>query len=69
MQADYAAYAKRDQVLDMPPSYTAPSQVEANAKRDRLYPQLRELALWVAGGLGLIIGGIIAWRRRRRQSA
>ena len=66
MQADYAAYAVRDQVLAMPPGYSATKQVEANAKRDRLYPQLREFALWAAGGLGLIIGGVIAFRRRRK---
>jgi arylsulfatase A-like enzyme len=67
MQADYAAYAARDRVLAMPAGYSAPQQVEANAKRDRLYPQLRELAVWVAGGLGLVIGGVVAFRRRRRQ--
>ena len=68
MQADYAAYARRDQVLAMPTGYAAPKQVEANAMRDRFYPQLRQLALWFAGGLGLIIGGIIAWRRRKAQT-
>ena len=68
MQADYAAYAARDRVLAMPAGYSAPKQVEENAKRDRFYPQLRELAAWVAGGLGLIIGGIVAFRRRRRAT-
>jgi len=66
MQADYAAYVVRDQVLAMPPGYSATEQVEENAMRDRLYPKLRELALWAAGGLGLIIGGVVAFRRRRR---
>jgi arylsulfatase/uncharacterized sulfatase len=68
MQADYAAFARQDRVLDMPSGYSAPKQVEANAMRDRVYPQLRELAGWAAGGLGLIIGGIIAWRRRTRTN-
>lgn len=66
MQSDFAAFAKRDQVLPMPPGYTAPKQVETNGMRDRLWPQLRALAVWVAGGLGLLIGGIAAFRRRRK---
>jgi arylsulfatase/uncharacterized sulfatase len=67
MQADYAAYAARDRVLAMPPGYTSMKQVEENGKRDRLYPQLRALGAWVAGGIGLVIGGVVAFRRRRRQ--
>lgn len=66
MQADYAAYARAEQVLPMPEGYSAPQQVQDNARRERLEPRLRALWPWVAGVLGLIIGGTIAWRRRRR---
>ncbi|MFZ4688242.1 MAG: arylsulfatase [Polymorphobacter sp.] len=67
MRADYAAFARGDKVVEMPAGYSAPRQIEENAKRDRLWPQLRALAGWLAAGLGLVVGGIIAVRRRRRQ--
>ncbi len=66
MQAEYAAFARRDQVLAMPAGYAAPKQVEANALDELLVPRLLKLAPWLAGALGLVIGGIIAWRRRAR---
>ena len=66
MQAEYAAYAGREQVLPMPAGYRAPRQIEANALDELLVPRLLKLAPWLAGTLGLVIGGIIAWRRRQR---
>ena len=69
MLADYAAFAKRDQVLPMPPGYTATGQVEENAKRDRLWPKLRVIGMWAAGIGGLVIGGVVAFKRRRKQAA
>lgn len=64
MQVDYAAFARADRVLPMPPGYAAPQQVQDNARRDRLWPQLRGLSPWLVIPLGLVIGGSIAWRRR-----
>ena len=64
MQADYAAYAARDHVLPMPAGYRAPEQVQANALHELLLPRLVRLLPWIAGFLGLVIGGAIAWRRR-----
>ncbi|KPF79738.1 arylsulfatase [alpha proteobacterium AAP81b] len=69
MAADYAAYARAEQVLDMPPGYEAPKQVADNAMRDLLVPRLKRslvaMAPWLIGVLGLVVGGIVAWRRRR----
>ena len=65
LQADDAAYARAEQVLPMPPGYAAPRQVEKNAMDELLIPRLLRLLPWVVGVLGLVVGGIIAWRRRR----
>ncbi|MEY2883009.1 MAG: hypothetical protein RL490_733, partial [Pseudomonadota bacterium] len=65
LQADFAAYARAEQVLPMPAGYTAPQQVQDNAMRELLVPRLLKLLPWVAGVLGLIIGGAFAWRRRK----
>jgi arylsulfatase/uncharacterized sulfatase len=65
MQARYAAYARAEQVLPMHAGYHAPKQVEANALGELLVPRLLRLLPWVAGVLGLLIGGGWAWRRRR----
>ena len=65
MQADYAAFAKRDGVLPMPKGYTAPKQVEINAKETRLWPKLRMLGAMVAAAL-VLITALIMLRRRRR---
>lgn len=68
MLANYAVYAHDEQVLAMPPGYSAPSQIETNALRTLLVPRL--LALWpYALGLVLVIGGLILLRRRRRVPA
>jgi arylsulfatase/uncharacterized sulfatase len=66
MQADYARFAGANGVLPMPEGYTAPKQIFDNALRNLLIPRL--LALWpwalaIVGG----IGGLIWWRRRKRQ--
>jgi arylsulfatase/uncharacterized sulfatase len=66
LQARYADYARAEQVLAMPAGYAAPNQVEANALGELLLPRLLRLLPWVAGVLGLLIGGGIAWRRRSR---
>jgi arylsulfatase/uncharacterized sulfatase len=66
MKADYAAYAKAERVLPMPAGYSAPQQVQDNARRERLEPRLRAFWPWLAGALGLIFGGAYALRRRRK---
>ncbi|GGD98299.1 arylsulfatase [Polymorphobacter glacialis] len=68
MQAEYARWAKREGVLAMPGEYSAPAQIRANAIDDLLWPRLQPVLMWAAGGLGLVIGGVVAWRRRRAQS-
>lgn len=68
LQTDYAAYAKAEQVLPMPPGYAAPHQVEINAMQELLIPRLLRLLPWVVGALGLVVGGTVAWRRRRSNS-
>ena len=69
MQAGYAAFAKAEQVLPMPPGYQAPNQVQANALDELLVPRLLRLAPWAAGIVGLVIGGIFAARRRKSRQA
>ncbi len=64
MQADYAAFAKSDGVLPMPDGYTAPDQVEINAKETRLWPKLRMLGAMGAAALVLMAGLLIVRRRR-----
>lgn len=66
MQAAYAAYAKGDQVLPMPPGYSAPKQIMANALDDLLWVRLRPVLLWLGAGLMLLTAGIWAVRRRSR---
>ncbi|MBC7521665.1 MAG: sulfatase-like hydrolase/transferase, partial [Sandarakinorhabdus sp.] len=66
MQADYAAYAAADQVLSMPPGYTAPKQIMANATRELLWPRLKPLLIWLAVGLGAFFGAAFALDRRRK---
>ena len=65
MQADYAAFANRDGVLPMPAGYSAPKQVEINAKETRLWPKLRMLGAVVAAALVLITGLVLLRRRHR----
>jgi arylsulfatase/uncharacterized sulfatase len=67
MQADYAAFAARDQVLPMPAGYTAAQQINDTAIRTVLVPQL------LRGLAGLLVlaafaTGVIWWRRRRAST-
>lgn len=64
MQADYAAFAKRDHVLPMPAGYRAPKQVEANAMRELFIPRLLRLWPFAAGAIALV-AALLIWRRRR----
>ncbi len=66
MQADYAAFAARDSVLEMPAGYSAPQQVQDNARRDLAWPYFKAAAPWLAGLVALLGGGLWAIRRRRR---
>lgn len=65
MQSDYAAFAHADQVLPMPPGYTADDQINANAFR-KTAPAVM---LWIGLPLLLIVlaitGGVWRWRRPR----
>ena len=65
MQADYAAYAKGDGVLDMPKDYRAPDQIRIYARANVMYPRLMRQWPWALGLILLITGGI--WMLRRRQ--
>lgn len=69
MKADYTAYAKRDQVLPMPPGYTADQQINDNALRNNLIPQLLRLLPWCLAGLGLVSVVLAIAKRRRRRGA
>lgn len=66
MQADYAAYAKDNQVLPMPEGYNALQQAQANAVRKLLIPRL--LALWpFAATIIAALAGLVWWHRRKRM--
>lgn len=66
MQADYAAYAKSDQVLDMPEGYTAPQQIVEYSRANVMLPRLKAHWYWPTGVLAALIGGIWMWRRQRK---
>ncbi|MEN9684141.1 MAG: hypothetical protein RLZZ427_1892 [Pseudomonadota bacterium] len=66
MQADYAAFAKANGVLPMPPGYSAPKQIFANALHTLLLPRLLALLPYLAGLLAAI-GGLVWWRKAARQ--
>jgi arylsulfatase/uncharacterized sulfatase len=66
MQAAYAAYAKADQVLAMPPGYTAPKQIMDNAWDDLFWPRTKPLLMRLAGALALIGAAVWAIKRRRK---
>lgn len=68
MQADYAAYKKSDQVLDMPKGYTAPQQIVEYSRQHVMIPRLKAHWYWPVGVLVVIIGGVWAWRRRRQKT-
>ncbi|GAA0308149.1 arylsulfatase AtsA [Sphingomonas oligophenolica] len=68
MQADYAAFAARDQVLPMPAGYTAAQQINDNAMHTVLVPKLtRGLAVLVV--LVALLAGARRWWRRKRVPA
>jgi arylsulfatase/uncharacterized sulfatase len=56
MQADYAAYARGDAVLPMPPGYRAPQQIMDNAMNELLWPRLRPVLAFAAAALTLLGG-------------
>lgn len=66
MLADYESFAKRDQVLPMPPGYRALKQVQDNALRDLLIPRLLRLLPWAAGLVVLAFASLLWWRHRRK---
>lgn len=66
MQADYAAYAKANGVLEMPAGYTADEQINRYAFEKQGKPRLIRFGLW-AGGIVLALSALVwGWRRRRR---
>lgn len=67
MQADYAVYARAEGVLPMPAGYSAPKQIQANAREAILLPRLTALAmpLVVLAALAVLAGLLI---RRFRAS-
>lgn len=67
MQADYAAYARANGVLDMPEGYTADDQINENAFNNVMKPRLLRAAPWVAAVLAALIGAVVWWRRNRRR--
>jgi arylsulfatase/uncharacterized sulfatase len=68
MQADYAAFAARDQVLPMPAGYTAEQQINDNAFRAVVRPKLLRALPWLMGVVA-VMACAIWWRRRRRRRA
>ena len=65
MQADYAAYAKANGVLDMPAGYTADEQINQYAWERQGRPRAIKAALIVGGGLLLLSAIVWRWIRRR----
>ncbi|WP_447764680.1 arylsulfatase [Sphingopyxis panaciterrae] len=66
MQADYAAYAKANGVLDMPAGYTADEQINRYAFERQGKPRLIRLCLWMGGAALLLSALVWGWRRWRR---
>jgi arylsulfatase/uncharacterized sulfatase len=65
LQRDYAAFAKRDQVLPMPAGYTAEAQINRNGFNKNVRPKLLQLLAGLLA-LGALVTGIVSWRRRKR---
>jgi arylsulfatase A-like enzyme len=63
MQADYAAFAKADQVLPMPDGYTADDQINKNAFAQTAPRLIGRAALAV----GCVAALALLWSRRRRR--
>ena len=68
MQADYAAYARANGVLEMPDGYTADDQINENAFNNVMKPRLLRAAPWVVAVVTLLVGLVVWWRRRRKSS-
>jgi arylsulfatase A-like enzyme len=66
MQADYAAYAKANGVLPMPPGYEPVHQVLVNALYGVYVPRYRSAALVLLVLLAVACAWL--WRRRRRRT-
>jgi arylsulfatase/uncharacterized sulfatase len=67
MQADYAAFAKANGVLPMPPGYSAPQQIFDNALDTLLIPRLLAMLPYLCA-LAVLLGGLVwVWRRRRHR--
>ncbi|MGH6616865.1 sulfatase-like hydrolase/transferase [Sphingomonas sp.] len=64
MQADYRAFAARDQVLPMPAGYTADQQINDNAFRHTALPKIRRAVPWLLLILASLGGGLY-WLVRR----
>ncbi len=69
MQADYQAFATRDQVLPMPAGYTADQQINDNAFRHIALPKLKLVGLALLLLLTIVGGGVWLLRRRRKPSS
>ena len=67
MMADYRAYAKANGVLEMPAGYTADEQINRYAFAQQGKPRLIRLGLW-AGGIVLLLAGLVWGLRRRRRA-
>lgn len=65
LRAAYAAYAARDQVLPMPPGYTADKQINANAMRENFLPQVKRALPGLLAFMAAV-GGLV-WLVRRRS--
>ena len=66
MQADYAAYAKANGVLDMPAGYTADTQINLYAWEHQGKPRAIKAGLVLGGVLILLSALVWGWHRRRR---
>ncbi|WP_422062054.1 arylsulfatase [Sphingopyxis sp.] len=66
MQADYAAYAKANGVLDMPAGYTADDQINQYAWEHQGKPRAIKAGLVLGGVLSLMSALVWRWLRRRR---
>ncbi len=69
LRADYTAFARRDRVLPMPDGYRAPRQIQMNALEHLLWVPLRAAAPLLIAGALLVLGGLIRWRRQRRENS
>jgi arylsulfatase A-like enzyme len=66
MQADYAAYAKANQVLPMPDGYEPTHQVLVNAIVNVYVPRFKGPFIAILAGLAALSVAIVLFRRRRR---